>query len=141
MFKLTTKERYGTRLVIDLALLGKGQPISLKVIAKRQNISVGYLEQVASLLKKAKLIKAKKGVIGGYLLAKAAEKITLRQILEALNGSIFSPRCLYMPSSCHRSKKCISKKTWEKLSKNILQNIEEITLENMICKKKGAKNG
>ncbi len=84
--KVSTKGRYGLRALVDVAANSQGQPVSLVQTAKRQNISLNYLEQVFGVLRKAGIVISVKGAGGGYLLARDADDITVKEILEALEG-------------------------------------------------------
>ena len=86
--KISTKGRYALRLMVDLAQHTNEGQVSLKDVAKRQNVSVKYLEQIASPLSKAGLIKSTRGPQGGYSLVKPAQKYTSREILEVVEGKI-----------------------------------------------------
>ena len=84
--KISTKGRYGLRALVDLAVHDNGEPIALASIAQRQKLSLNYLEQVFSVLRKAEIVKSLKGVHGGYCLAKKADDITVKEVLEVLEG-------------------------------------------------------
>ena len=86
LLKLTTKGRYGLRAVIDLAMYAKNEPVSLSDVAERQNISISYLEQLISKLKKAGIVQSTRGAQGGYALAKEPEEISVGEILRALEA-------------------------------------------------------
>ncbi len=86
--KISTKGRYGLRALADLAAYSQGEPIALAMVAARQKISLNYLEQVFGQLRKAGLVRSIKGPSGGYLLAKPAKDITVKEILEVLEGPL-----------------------------------------------------
>ena len=86
--KISTKSRYGLRAMVDIAQNYSGKPVSLKDIARRQEISELYLEQIFSILKKVKLVKSVKGSYGGYLLTNHSSEISVKSVLEALEGDI-----------------------------------------------------
>jgi len=86
--KISTKSRYGLRAMLDIAQNYSGKPVSLKDIAMREEISELYLEQIFSILKKMKLIKSVKGSSGGYLLTNHPSEISVKSVLEALEGDI-----------------------------------------------------
>lgn len=86
--KISTKSRYGLRALLDIAQNYSGKPVPLKAIAKRQEISELYLEQIFSILKKVQLIKSVKGSHGGYLLIDHPSEISMKSVLEALEGDI-----------------------------------------------------
>ena len=101
--KLSTRGRYGVRLMLDLALhYGEG-PIFLKDIAERQGISEKYLWQLINPLKTTGLINSQRGAHGGYVLGKAPERISLKEILQILEGSLCLVDCVDNPSFCERS--------------------------------------
>lgn len=85
--RLSKKSRYGLRALVDLSVRAKEEQISLNSIAERNNISLQYLEQVFAALRRAGIVKSIKGPQGGYLLEKSADKITVLEIVEALEGS------------------------------------------------------
>lgn len=132
--KLSTKGRYGVRLMLDLAVhFGEG-PILLKDIAKRQNISEKYLWHLVALLKKAGLINSPRGFHGGYVLAKAPAKINLREIVSLLEGPLCLVDCVDDPGSCKRSDACVAREIWHELSGKILEALSAISLEGMVKK-------
>ena len=92
--KLSTKGRYGVKAMVDLAINYGEQPISIKSISERQNISEYYLEQLFSSLRKAKLIKSVRGAQGGYILNRAPEEITIYDVINVLEGPIEISDCL-----------------------------------------------
>jgi Rrf2 family protein len=134
--KLSTKGRYGVRLMVDLALhYGEG-PILLKDIAERQEVSEKYLWQLISSLKNTGLINSTRGAYGGYNLAKSPAQITLKEIVVTLEGPISLVECVDTPSVCSRSDTCVSRDVWHEVSEKILQTLESITLEYLVEKQK-----
>ena len=91
--KLTTKSRYGTRLMLDLAINAQEGPVSLNDVANRQNISMKYLEHLTRSLKRVELIKSKRGPFGGHMLAKPPEEISVGDIVRALEGQVVITSC------------------------------------------------
>ena len=89
--KVSTKGRYALRLMLDLAVNNTGEPISLKDIARRQEISDKYLEQIISVLNKANYVKSIRGAQGGYILTKKPEEYTIGMILRLTEGSLAPP--------------------------------------------------
>ncbi|MDI6817471.1 MAG: Rrf2 family transcriptional regulator [Actinomycetota bacterium] len=110
--KFSTRSRYGTRAMLDLALHSDLGPIPLKDLARRQGVSMKYLEQIIPILKKAGFITSVRGINGGYVLAKDAGKIRLLDIIEALEGSLSPVDCVDMPKWCPRSKECATHEVW-----------------------------
>lgn len=130
--KLSTKGRYGLKAMFELSLNQNQGPISLKVIAKKQNISDQYLEQIFSALKKAGLVKSVRGAQGGYLLTKEAKNITVGDILTVLEGPVSLSDCVLDEDICENSNVCVTKIVWEKMKKGIEEVINSITLQDMI---------
>ena len=128
--KLSTKGRYGLRAMVDLALNAEEGHLALSAIADRQNISMQYLEQVFSILRKAELVRSVKGANGGYTLATQASKITVGSILKALEGnlSIVGNRSESEEGSQNPIEQCIRESLWDKIDENINAFIESITL-------------
>ena len=134
--KLSTRGRYGVRLMIDLALhYGEG-PILLKEIAERQGISEKYLWQLINPLKTTGLINSIRGAHGGYVLGKAPEAVTLKEILQVLEGPLCLVDCVDNPSLCERSSSCISRDVWGEASRNLRQTMENTTLAAMVERQK-----
>ena len=102
--------------MLDLALhYGEG-PIYLKDIARRQDISAKYLWQLINPLKMTKLITSTRGAHGGYVLGKEPERISLKEILDVLEGSLCLVDCVDNPSICERTPFCVSRDVWEEVS-------------------------
>ena len=134
--KLSTKGRYGARLMLDLALHYEEGLILLKDIAKRQEISEKYLWQLIPPLKNAGLINSTRGAHGGYMLAKPPAQITLKEIVVTLEGPMCLVECVDNPSVCSRADTCVSRDLWHEVSEKILQTLESVTLEYMVEKQK-----
>ncbi len=139
--KLTTKGRYGVKAMIDLALQGSEEPVSLKSIAERQNLSENYLEQLFAVLKKSGLVKSVRGAQGGYLLAGNPADITIGSILRSLEGSLAPVDCVLEedPVKCDKSDSCITKFVWEKIRDSVNSVVDSITLADLIAEYKKAK--
>ncbi len=134
--KLSTKVRYGVRLMLDIAINYKIGPVLLKDISKRQEISEKYLWQIIDLLKNGGLVKSTRGAKGGYALAKLPSSITLKDIAEALEGPINLVECVKTSNFCKRSDVCISREGWTELNKKIQDAFQSITLEELMEKEK-----
>ena len=112
--KLSTRGRYSTRLMMELALhFGEG-PVLLKDISKVQDISLKYLGQLIIPLKIAGLIKSTRGSHGGYFLSRPPDKIKLSEVISAVEGPIAFTECVDSPDICYRSKTCAAREVWEK---------------------------
>jgi len=134
--KLSTRGRYGVRLMLELALhYGEG-PVLLKDIAERQGISERYLWQLINPLKTKGFVNSRRGAHGGYVLGKAPEAISLKAILQILEGSLCLVDCVDNPALCERSPSCISRDIWGEASKNMQQTLEDTTLATMVERQK-----
>ena len=130
--RISTKGRYALRLMLDLALNNTGEPISLKDIARRQEISDKYLEQIISVLNKAKYVKSIRGAQGGYILTKRPEEYTVGMILRLTEGSLAPVACLEdRAESCCRMAECRTLPMWRKLDALIQNFFDGITLADL----------
>lgn len=128
----STKGRYALRVMIDLAVYSNGDYIALKDIAKRQEISLKYLEQVISLLNKAGFLQSMRGNNGGYKLAKNPKEYTAGDILRATEGSLAPISCLQnTPNQCERRDKCTTISFWEKYYKIVTDYVDNVTLNDL----------
>jgi len=132
--KLSTRFRYGTRLLIDLGAHYHKDPVLLKEIAKRQKISKKYLEQIIISLKAAGLIHTVRGSKGGYCLTKDPKKLRLIEIYNILEGSTAPIECVDDPKACpyDLAKTCPTKNTWGKMKMAIENVLKNITLADLI---------
>jgi len=134
--KLSTRGRYGVRLMLDLALhYGEG-PILLRDIAERQEISEKYLWQIINPLKTTGLVNSLRGAHGGYVLGKPPESISIKAILQVLEGPLCLVDCVDNPSLCERAPSCISRDIWGDASKSMQQTLEDTTLAAMVERQK-----
>lgn len=134
--KLSTRGRYGVRLMFDLAdHYGKG-PILLKDIAARQGISEKYLWQLISPLKNIGLIHSTRGARGGYELARPPAQINLKEIVSVLEGPIHLVGCVGDPSLCERDDSCVVKEIWHEVSIKLQGILASYTLEDLLERQK-----
>ncbi len=133
--KLSTRTRYGLRAILDLAVYqGKG-PIQLKVIAKHQQISIKYLEQLIAILRSAGLVRSIRGSKGGYVLARPAQEIKVSDVFFALEGpSAIVVECLENKDYCARVLDCIAREVWVKVQDAIIEVLKSMTLQDLINK-------
>lgn len=131
--KISTKGRYGLRSMLDLAVNSSGDQVPLCSIAERQNISVNYLEQVFSTLRKAGLVKSIKGAQGGYVLADHPSNIKVGTILRCLEGDLLvvSEDLPDDTSSDYSMQKCIKINVWDKINESIEEVVDSLTLEDL----------
>ena len=129
--KLSTRARYGVRLMLALARrYGQGS-VYLKDVAKGEEISEKYLSQIIIPLRSAGLVNSSRGVYGGYMLSKSPAEITLQQIVEPLEGDCLVD-CVKNPSSCSRVPTCASRDVWTLLGGKISETLGAITLEQLV---------
>lgn len=135
--KISTKGRYALQMLIDLAEHKDEGYISLKDIAKRQDISKKYLEQIVSVLNKPDIIKTNRGYQGGYQLAKAPDKYTVGDILRISEGGLAPVSCLEQDENlCARSSFCATLFIWEGLNKAVADYLDSITLQDVLDHKR-----
>jgi len=143
MIKLSTKGRYGTRLMLNLALHYKegNEAVVLKSISEEEDLSIRYLEQIIIPLKLNKLVKSVRGAGGGYTLARDPSKIDLCQIIEVLEGSCTLVDCVDDPDFCDRATECATHEVWKEASLLLKNYFESKTLQDLIeiAKKKKIK--
>jgi Rrf2 family protein len=137
--KLSTKGRYGVKAMVDLAIHYGGEPISIKTISERQNISEYYLEQLFSPLRKAELIRSIRGAQGGYVLSRSPKDITIAEIMEVLEGPIEISNCLD-ENSCNNVDCCATRLLWAKIKNSIDSVTKSTTLQDILDDYKNMKS-
>lgn len=141
MIRVSTKGRYGSRFMLELAVNYDQGPMLLKEIAKRQELSEGYLQHIVDALKGAGLIHSNRVGHGGYTLAKTPSEITMFDILSSLEGKINLVECVDKPEICHRADTCVTRDIWDMLGSQLAQTLKTITLESLVKKhRKKSKN-
>jgi Rrf2 family cysteine metabolism transcriptional repressor len=130
--KLSTKSRYGVRAMIDIALHGETGESQLKDISRRQAISAKYLDHILSALRKSGLIRSTRSRTTGYTLARPAQQITLREIIQILEGSLALVECVDNPQCCKQLPVCFSRDVWGKLKTEMEKVLDSITLQDLI---------
>jgi len=130
--KLSTRSRYGTRALLELALHREDEPIFLKDIARRQEISLSYLEQLMAPLIAGRIIRSTKGPRGGISLVKNPEDIRLSDIIQLLEGSLAPVECINNPDYCDRSESCVTRDVWNELKMVMDGVLESTTLQDLV---------
>lgn len=130
--KLSTRGRYATRMMVDLAEHSVHGPIPLKEIAERQDLSRKYLEQLSIPLKAAGLIRSIRGRRGGFVLARKPEKISVGQILEVVEGEFALVYCVKHPELCNRSLECLSRNIWVEITDLLEKYVFSISLRDIL---------
>jgi Rrf2 family protein len=130
--KLSTKTRYGTRLMLDMAQhYGQGA-IQLGEIANRQNISLKYLEQIIRPLKKANYVKSFRGAKGGHMLTKPPEEISVGEVVAVLEGGKTLVRCENNPEHCARVDSCLTRNLWLEAADAMYQRLSSVTFADLL---------
>ena len=130
--RFSTRAEYGLRALICLAKNEKKKPLSLAQIAQKEKISLAYLERLIAQLKKAKIVLSTKGMKGGYQLARNPEKINLKEIFVALEGSLAPYKCVERGKFLCNQKNCATKIVWQKIQAEILKILNSLTLKDFI---------
>jgi Rrf2 family protein len=132
MMRLSTKGRYGARMMLELAIhYGKG-PVLLKDISKSQEISEGYLVHILSPLKAAGLINSSRSAHGGYTLARTPADITLGEVVQTVEGRVALAECVTTPDVCERADNCVTRDIWDEVSEKVMEMLDSITLQDMV---------
>lgn len=134
--KISTRGRYGTRMMLDLAAHHDQGPTPLREIAKRQDLSVKYLEQLVIPLKAAGYIRSVRGARGGYTLARKPDKISVGQIVKILEGGLSLVDCVEDPKVCEREKNCPTRDIWLRMSQRLMEELSSLTLRDVLDGKK-----
>ena len=132
--KISTKGRYGLRIMTDIALYGKDGCVSLKDIAEREHLSEKYLEQIINLLGKENLVQSVRGAKGGYHLTRSPEEITVKDILLATEGSLAPVACAADNDLCENYCDCGTSFIWTEIYNAVMSVVEKITLKDLVEK-------
>ena len=139
--RISTRGRYALRLMLDLATNYTGKPIRLKDVAKRQEISDKYLEQIISILSRAGYVRSIRGNQGGYYLAKPAAEYTVGMILRVTEGSLAPVDCLSGGENpCTRQMDCVTLRLWRELDEAISGVVDRYTLEDLVQWRRNMKD-
>jgi Rrf2 family protein len=129
--KLSTRGRYGLRALLDLAVhQGEGM-VLLKDIARRQEVSLPYLEHLITPLIAGGLVKSTRGARGGVLLLKPPAEVKLTEVVQLLEGSIAPVDCVNNPRVCSRSASCVTRDIWMQIKDAIIQVLDSTTLQDL----------
>jgi len=138
--RLTTKGRYAVTAMLDLSLNYGTGSITLADISERQGISLSYLEQLFSKLRKHGLVSSTRGPGGGYRLSREATEITVLDVISAVDEKVDSTACKGK-ANCHGDEQCLSHELWESLSKQIQTYLSNITLGEVVFNHQKSKSG
>ncbi|CAL1239889.1 Fe-S cluster assembly transcriptional regulator IscR [Candidatus Methylocalor cossyra] len=132
--RLTTKGRYAVTAMLDLAFHGEKRPVTLTDIAKRQHISLSYLEQLFARLRRAGMVEGVRGPGGGYQLSRTAAEISIADIIAAVDETIDSTRC-GGKANCQNNQPCLTHDLWLGLSDQIREYLASISLHDVLQRK------
>jgi len=138
--KLSTRSRYGTRLMLELARHYREGPLQLGDIAKRQDVSVKYLEQIIIPLKKAHYIESVRGRKGGHVLTRPPEEITVGEIVALLEESSGLVECAQDTTVCERADTCPTRLLWKDAYEAMFDRLEAITLADLVKRAEDMEN-
>ena len=130
--KLSTRSRYGARILVDLARNDDLGPVQISDISKRQDISVKYLEQLIRPLKQANLVTSVRGPKGGHQLAKKPEKITLGQVVRLFEGQSELVECISKTEKCAMSDDCNLRLAWKDATQVLLNKLDTTTIADLM---------
>jgi len=129
--KLSTKARYGTRALLDLAVHTDDGPVQIRKIAKRQEISERYLWHLLDYLRGAGLVRGVRGSRGGFVLARDPSEIKLSDLLQILEGPIAIVDCVGL-EICDRADRCVTREIWSLLNRTFVDVLDSITLADLV---------
>jgi Rrf2 family protein len=130
--KLSTRSRYGARILVDLARHNGQGPVQIGEISKRQDISVKYLEQLIRPLKQASMVTSVRGPKGGHMLAKDPEDITLGQIVRLFEGQAELVECISNPEQCNMSDDCQVRLAWKDATRVLYEKLDSTTISDLM---------
>ncbi len=130
--KISTKGRYGLRILIDIAINRSGSPRMIKEIAENQGISSKYVSRLILDLRNAGFIKSIRGVKGGYVLAKSPNAISLLEVIEAMEGELALVDCVMRQDSCERCDNCPARNIWKTANDSLRNSLGWLTLASAI---------
>lgn len=139
--RFSTRTRYGLRFLLRLSVQPKGNLLQLGQVAREENISSGYLEQIVRALKPLGILRAVRGSGGGYTLAKAPHEINMEEVFLHLEGEISPVRCLTKGQKCRRENNCSSRGFWKDLDVHIRVFLRNRSLQDIMDTEKHSALG
>ena len=134
--RLSTRSRYGTRMILDIAINGGDGPVRISDIAQRQGISVKYLEKLIRSLKETGYIRSKRGPKGGHMLTREPGEITVGEVVRILEGNFGLCDCVKDPSVCSISTECVTRELWNDAAEGMYERLDAITFAELAAKAK-----
>ena len=138
--RLTTKGRFAVTAMVDLAMQHGSGPVTLAEISQRQKISLSYLEQLFGKMRRRALVNSVRGPGGGYRLGRDMGRVSVADIIAAVDEPIDSTQC-GGKENCHDDKKCITHDLWAKLNAHIFDYLDAVTLKQLVDDQKAKQNG
>lgn len=132
--KLSTRSRYGTRILVELASQPFTAPIPVSRISQCQGIPAKYMEQLIRKLKSAGLIKSIRGARGGHMLAKDAASISLGEIVRLFEGKADLVECVSAPKTCEKAATCQARSAWKAATEAIYRELDNLSIADLACK-------
>ena len=129
--RLTTKSRYAVNALTELSILGSNGPVSLSDISANQDIEITYLEQIFRKLRLAGIVKSIRGRNGGYLYAKDPSKVSVKEIMNAVEEDLDATNC-NSTSTCHHGRQCKTHKLWHELNEVVDTYLSKITNHKLV---------
>lgn len=136
--RLTTKGRFAVTAMLDLAMHANQNAVKLNAISERQNISLSYLEQLFSKLRRAGLVESIRGPGGGYILGSDGTHITIAQIIAAAEDNLDATQCSGK-ANCHGGNPCLTHHLWENLNHTITAYLSNVTLQSILSQRAAAE--
>jgi len=130
--KLSTRSRYGARMVLDIARYGGNGPVRIRDISSRRGLSEKYLDKLLRDLKKSGIVKSKRGPGGGNMLARPPELITIGEVVRILEGNIDLSACVDAPGSCARSAACPTRRIWSAATRAFHAVLDSYTVADLM---------
>jgi len=134
--RLSTKSRYGTRAVLDIALHYDKGPVTLNDISERQDVSRKYLGQIVNQLLAAGILESIRGPRGGYVMGRSPKKTKVGEIIRALDGPLAPVRCVDKSNLCDRTSTCATREVWEKLKESLESVVDNITIADLMTRQR-----
>ena len=134
--RLTTKGRFAVTAMVDLAMRHNRGPVTLAAISERQHISLSYLEQLFGKLRRHQLVSSVRGPGGGYNLARAAQEITVADIVTAVDEPLDATQC-GGKENCHDDRRCMTHDLWATLNEKMYEYLSSVTLADLVAHHNG----
>ena len=129
--RMSTKAQYAVRALVSLNLTSNGEPVSIKDISARENISLNYLEQLFVKLRRGDIVRSVRGPGGGYVLARSAAEIRVDQIIDTVEETLVPVSCMEADGSCKCTSECATHSVWQGLGNQIRSFLASMTLEDL----------